>query len=206
MKKAIVICCDKADEVLLERLERNLLTIYPDASIFVAPCAVNPPSTFLPQVSPLRWNTAYISSDILRAMYETGGDYVAKIDADTWHIRPYLFDSISELSGIQWAQNPHNVLGIGYTLKRSAIVDLMASEPCAKCNRTKEDQVISWAARKKYPNGIFMHPVGTARKASTYNGQEDVCVVHLGCDEERSTRAIYQELFDTASPPQESRG
>jgi hypothetical protein len=195
MTKAIIICCDFADSILLPRLEENLRLIYPDAELFVAPCAKNPPDTSLSCTSALRWNTGFISPDILQAMYSTDADYVAKIDADTWHVAPYLFEKTNALSGIQWAQNPHNVLGIGYTLSRSAIIELMASEPCKRCDSTKEDQVISWIARKAFPNDIFMHPVGTARKASTYDNQSDCCVVHLGCDADRSTRVEFQEIL-----------
>jgi len=194
MKKAIIICCDSADSVLLPRLEQNLKSVYPDAELFIAPCAKNPPITSLPCTTALRWNTGFISPDILQSMCSTGADYVAKIDADSWHIAPYLFEKTHSLSGIQWSQNPHNVLGIGYTLSRRAIIELMVSEPC-KCNTTKEDKVISWIARKAFPNDIYMHPVGTARKASTYENQSDCCVVHLGCDEDRSTRVKYQEAF-----------
>ena len=195
MTKAIIICCDLADSILLPRLEENLRLIYPDAELFVAPCAKNPPDTSLPCTSPLRWNTGFISPDILQAMYSTGADYVAKIDADSWHVASYLFEKTNALSGIQWSHNPHNVLGIGYTLSRRAIIELMVSEPCKRCNSTQEDLVISWIARRAFPNDIFIHPVGTARKASTYEKQSDCCVVHLGCDEDRSTRVKYQEAL-----------
>jgi hypothetical protein len=200
MTKAIVICCDDADSILLPRLEENLQSVYPDAELFVAPCAKNPPSTLMQCTTPLRWGTDFISRDILQAMYLTQADYVAKIDADTWHVAPYLFSKPHALSGIQWAQNPHNVLGIGYTLSRNAIIEVMTSEPCKQCNMIKEDQVISWNARKAFPNDVYMHPIGTARKASTYDKQSDCCVVHLGCDPDRSTRWDYQcILFDTAA-------
>lgn len=193
MSQAIVVCCDKRDEVLLPRLIDNLASIYPNSSVFIAPCSINPPIISLPMVSSLRWKTEWITQDILKAMYETGADRVAKIDADTWHIRPYLFEESSSLLGIQWLTRPGFILGIGYSMTRSAILELMLQEPCASCRKTEEDQHLIWLARKKFPNSIKILPIGTARKASTYAGQSDTCVIHLGCDEDRSTRIIYQD-------------
>lgn len=195
MTQAIIICCNKQDKVLLPALIPNIKSVYPLASIFVAPCSKNPPETNLPLTNQLRWNTPYISHDILRAMYETNADVVAKIDADTWHVKPYLFKEGWKITGIQWAQNPHNLLGIGYSATREAIITMMAAEPCAMCNRTKEDQVFTWMARKHMPNDIYMYPVGTARKASTYNNQEDACIIHLGCDPDPESRLEYQDMF-----------
>jgi hypothetical protein len=195
MKKAIVICCNKNDEVLLHGLEQNLQSVYPEAQLYVAPCSISPPETTLPKTTPLRWNTSFIAQDILKAMYLTDCDIVAKIDADTWHLKPYLFSSSQPISGIQWAHNPFYILGIGYTLTRKVITELMVTEPCMSCDRTQEDKEIMYMSRKKFPNGIEMLPIGTARKASTYDGQEDACVIHLGCDKGIESRIQYQRLF-----------
>lgn len=197
MTTSIIICCNKQDEVLLPALEKNLASIYPEASVFVAPCSVNPPDTTLPVVSPLRWRTNYITQDILKAMYLTCSDQVAKIDADTWHVKPYLFNGNQALRGIQWAHNPHFVLGLGYSMTKKAILELSVQEPCQTCERTEEDQHLMWLARQRFPNDIHMLPVGTARKASTYAGQEDTCVVHLGCDQDPASRLRYQQQLSS---------
>lgn len=198
MTSSIIICCNKQDEVLLPALERNLTFIYPDTSIYVAPCSTNPPNTTLPTVSSLRWKTNFITQDILKAMYSTSSDCVAKIDADTWHLKPYLFNKKSSLLGIQWAHDPHYILGIGYSMTKKAILELLVQEPCQFCKQTEEDQHLMWLARKRFPNDVYMLPVGTARKASTYNGQLDTCVVHLGCDSDPKSRFYYQQRLSSS--------
>ena len=195
MTSSIIICCNKQDEVLLPALEKNLASVYPDASVYVAPCSEHPPDTTMPTVGNLRWKTNWITQDILKAMYLTCSDRVAKIDADSWHLKPYLFEGNHALLGIQWAHDPHFVLGLGYSMTKRAILQLSVQEPCKSCQRMEEDQHLMWIARTRFPNDIYTLPVGTARKASTYTGQEDACVLHLGCDKDPTTRLTYQQKF-----------
>jgi hypothetical protein len=201
MTTAIIICCNKADEVLLPALQTNLAAVYPDANLFVAPCSKNPPTTTLPLTSQLYWRTPTITRDILQAMYLTGAQQVAKIDVDTWHLKPYLFEGQQSLRGIQWADNPHFILGIGYSLTQQALITLLAQEPCEKCNKIEEDQHLTWMARSRFPNDIHMLPVGTARKASTYTGQADACVLHLGCNPNPESRLMYQDALSGKLSP-----
>lgn len=195
MTSAIIICCNAQDEVLLPALEKNLASVYPDSELFVAPCSKNPPTTNLRLVGNLRWNTNSITQDILKAMYLTGADQVAKIDADTWHLKPYLFEGSQSLRGIQWANNPHFILGLGYSMTKKAILQLSVQEPCLACPRTQEDQHLMWMARSRFPNDIHMLPTETGRKVTTFTGQSDACVIHLGCSKDQATRLAYQQRF-----------
>jgi len=188
MNTAIVICCNKTDECLLPELTKNLNQVYPDAAIWVAPCAKNPPQTTLPLTPSIRWHTDKVSDDILAALYHTGADVAAKIDADTWHLKPYLFDMQGcQAAGIQWGDRPCYFLGLGYALTRSAIIKIMATQACGKCRSIEEDQAISWRVRTAFPNGVWLHSVGTARRIDSYTQEMDASVIHLGVTSDRAT-------------------
>jgi len=188
MNTAIVICCNKTDECLLPELKKNLNRVYPNSAIWVAPCAKNPPRTTLPLTPSIRWHTDKVSDDILAALYHTGAGMVAKIDADTWHLKPYLFDMQGcQATGIQWGDRPCYFLGLGYALTRSAIVKIMATQACGKCRSIEEDQAISWRVRTAFPNGVWLHSVGTARRIDSYTQEMDASVIHLGVTSDRAT-------------------
>ncbi len=182
IKKAIV-CCHEADQNMLPIFIERWRELYPDVELWLGDDSVKPVTIEhdLPSVK-ITWG-AGVSKSIIAAMLETGGDIVAKLDVDTWHLKNNLFDPFADSSvmavGHQWPNEPSRFLGIAYAVRREALLKIEVSQSCASMRGTQEDIAMNHALRRSYPNGVHLIPIGQARRADTWNG-EDASLIHCG--------------------------
>lgn len=182
IKKAIV-CCHESDQEMLPIFVARWRELYPDVELWLGNDIVKPVKIDhdLPSVK-ITWG-AGVSKSIIAAMLATGGDIVAKLDVDTWHLKNNLFDPFTDSSvmavGHQWPNEPSRFLGIAYAVKREALLRIEVSQSCGSMRGNQEDIAMNHALRRSYPNGVHLIPIGQARRADTWNG-EDASLIHCG--------------------------
>ena len=152
IKKAIVCCCE-ADQNMLPIFVSRWRELYPDVELWLGNDSVNPVTIEheLPTVK-ITWGSG-VAKSIINAMLGVGGDIVAKLDVDTWHLKNDLFDSLSDASvvavGHQWPDEPSRFLGIAYAVRREALLKIEVSQSCASMRGNQEDIAMNHAIRHK---------------------------------------------------------
>jgi len=181
-KKAIVCCCE-ADQGMLPIFVARWRELYPSVELWLGNDSVKPVTIThdLPTVA-ITWGKG-VSRSIINAMLEIGGDIVAKLDVDAWHIKNNLFDPFVEswvmATGHQWPNEPSRFLGIAYAVKREALLKIEVSQSCASMRGNQEDIAMNHAIRRVYPNGVYLFPIMQTRRCDTWSG-EDTSLVHCG--------------------------
>lgn len=199
MTKKAIVCCGERDQEMLAAFIKRWRELYPDVELWLGNDTYKPVTIpcDLPQVH-LSWDKQ-IGKHIVNAMLETGGDIVAKVDVDSWHLRNDLFDPFKYewvmASGHQWANEPGRFLGIAYALRRETLLSITVGASCRTLNGKDDDKAISHAVRIAYPNGIFLQPYMQCRRADTWNG-EDVAIIHCGLygHSDEGRKKAYDEL------------
>jgi hypothetical protein len=183
MTKKAVVCCCEADQNMLPIFVDRWRELYPDVELWLGNDTMKPVtiSHGLATVK-VTWGKG-VGKSIINAMLETGGDIVAKLDVDTWHLKDDLFDQFSDTSvmavGHQWPDEPSRFLGIAYAVRREALLKIEVSQSCASMRGNQEDIAMNHAIRKSYPNGVHLIPIGQARRADTWGGEE-ASLIHCG--------------------------
>lgn len=197
IKKAIV-CCHEADQEMLPIFIERWRDLYPDVELWLGNDSVKPVTIDhdLPSVK-ITWGNG-VARSIVNAMLETGGDIVAKLDVDTWHLKNNLFDPFSQswvmASGHQWQNQAGRFLGIAYAIKREALLKITISQSCDSMRGNQEDTAMSQAVRRSYPNGVYLFPFMQCRRADTWGG-EDASLIHCGLyghDEKGRSNALIE--------------
>lgn len=182
IKKAIVCCCS-FDEQMLSVFVNRWRQIYQDVELWLGDDEDNPVTIQhdLPIVK-ISWKNKP-AKRIVNAMLAVGGDIVAKLDVDTWHVKNNLFDPFNQswvmATGHQWPNEPCRFLGIAYAIRRSALIEIDATQSCLSMCGNEEDAVMNHSIRKVYPNGIYLQPYMQCRRSDTWNN-EDASVIHCG--------------------------
>jgi hypothetical protein len=197
IKKAIV-CCHEADQEMLPIFIERWRDLYPDVELWLGNDSKKPVTIEhdLPIVK-ITWGNG-VAKSIINAMLETGGDIVAKLDVDTWHLKNNLFDPFSQswvmASGHQWQNEAGRFLGIAYAIKREALLKITISQSCDSMRGNQEDTAMSQAVRRSYPNGVYLFPFMQCRRADTWGG-EDASLIHCGLyghDEKGRSNALIE--------------
>jgi len=183
MTKKAIVCCHEADQNMLPIFIKRWRELYPDVELWLGNDSVKPVTIKynLPSVE-ITWGLG-VSKSIIAAMIQTGGDIVAKLDVDTWHLKNNLYDAFSDNTvmavGHQWPDEPSRFLGIAYAVRREALLKIEVSQSCASMRGTQEDIAVNHALRRSYPNGVHLIPIGQARRADTWNN-ENASLIHCG--------------------------
>jgi len=182
IKKAIV-CCHESDQDMLPIFVGRWRELYPDVELWLGNDSAKPVTIAhdLPSVE-ITWGKG-VSRSIIAAMLKIGGDIVAKLDVDAWHLKSNLLDAFVDNSimavGHQWPNEPSRFLGIAYSVRREALLKIEVSQSCGSMRGNQEDIAMNHALRRVYPNGVHLIPIGQARRADTWSG-EDASLIHCG--------------------------
>jgi len=182
IKKAIV-CCHELDQEMLPIFIKRWRELYPNVELWLGNDSEKPVTIKhdLPTVK-ITWGKG-VAKSIINAMLETGGDIVAKLDVDAWHLKANLFDPFSQswvmAVGHQWSNQAGRFLGIAYAIKRETLLKIEISQSCESMKGREEDTAMSHAVRRAYPNGVYLYPFMQCRRADTWQG-EDISLIHCG--------------------------